>query len=88
MTGDFNGDSVLDIAVTYQNGVGILLNKGDGTFNPQVTYTAGMQPSGLSAFDVNHDNILDLVVTDGASSSVYVLTGNGNGTFNAGAGAV
>ncbi len=83
VTGDFNGDSVLDIAVTYQNGVAILLNKGDGTFNPQVTYTAGMQPSGLSAFDVNHDNILDLVVTDGASSSVYVLTGNGNGTFNA-----
>ena len=86
---DFNGDSVMDIAVTYQGdqntpgGIAMLLNRGDGTFNPKVTYAAGAQPAGLAAFDVNHDNILDLVVTDNSTSSVYVLTGNANGTFNA-----
>ena len=48
---DLNGDSVIDIAVTYQGdqtqhrgGVGILLNKGDGTFNPVVNYPVGVNP--------------------------------------------
>ena len=80
---------VQDVAVTYQGNqttpeeVAVFLNKGDGTLSPEVVYTAGMQPAGLATFDVNHDNILDLVVTDNSSSSVYVLLGNANGTFNA-----
>ncbi len=89
---DFNGDGVLDLAVSYQGaymgtpgGVAVLINKGDGTFNAPVTYTAGPLPAGLAAYDVNHDNVLDLVVTDNQNSSVYVLTGNSNGTFNAAA---
>ncbi len=87
---DFNGDSVLDLAITYQGnfqgapgGVAILINKGDGTFKPAVSYSAGTTPNALAAFDVNKDHILDLVVSDNATSSIYVLIGNANGTFNA-----
>ncbi|MEQ1948836.1 MAG: FG-GAP-like repeat-containing protein [Bryobacteraceae bacterium] len=92
ITADFNGDSLMDIAVTYagnfsdiNGGVAVLLNKGDGTFNNAVTYASGKMPSGFTAFDVNGDNILDLVVADGGSTNVYVLTGNANGSFNAAA---
>lgn len=91
ITADFNGDSVLDLAVTYSGdylnvpgGIGILINKGDGTFNDVVNYGAGKTPAGFAAFDVNGDTILDLVIADSGSSNVYVLMGNGNGTFNAG----
>ncbi|MEQ1884529.1 MAG: FG-GAP-like repeat-containing protein [Bryobacteraceae bacterium] len=91
LTADFNGDSVLDIAVTYggnfsdiNGGVAVLLNKGDGTFNNAVIYAAGKIPYGFTAYDVNGDSILDLVVADRGTTNVYVLTGNANGTFNAG----
>src|SRR5260370_26244987 len=40
VSGDFNGDGKPDLAVVdyASNSVGILLNKGDGTFLPQPTF--------------------------------------------------
>ena len=78
MAGDFNGDGILDLAVTNRNGadVTILLGKGDGTF----TATDSGQPSwssDIAVGDFNGDGILDLVV-GGA-----VLLGNGDGIFTA-----
>src|SRR5579872_682079 len=93
ITGDFNRDGKVDLAVSYQGGTGtggvaVLLNTGNGTFGPAKTYSFGQNPSSVATFDVNGDGILDLVVADGSSfpNSVYVLTGKGDGTFNAAVG--
>jgi len=67
--------------------VGVLLGKGDGTFQPAVTYDSG----GLSAHsvvvaDLNSDGRPDLMVENGQCCGVGrgvlgVLLGNGDGTF-------
>ena len=90
VSGDFTGDGHFDLAVaSFSGGVSILLGNGDGTFRPPVTYAAGSDPIGIVAGDFNGDGKLDLAVTDAGDlvyggtdpSSVSVLLGNGDGTF-------
>jgi len=86
--GDFNGDGNPDLAVvTYccpGGGVSILLGKGDGTFQPPVSYPAGDQPYSVVVVDLKHDGKLDLVVADSLGKRLTVLLGNGDGTFRHG----
>lgn len=83
--GDFDGDGKLDVAVANPGGgtVGILLGKGDGTFQSPVYYTVGQGTSNseLAVADFNGDGELDLVVSNDRSNNVSVLLGNGDGTF-------
>jgi FG-GAP-like repeat/Abnormal spindle-like microcephaly-assoc'd, ASPM-SPD-2-Hydin len=87
--GDFNNDGKPDMAVVSSccpnGGVSILLGKGDGTFLPSVTYSAGDQPLSIVAADFNHDGKLDLAVANSLSSYISILIGNGDGTFQAAA---
>ncbi len=84
---DFNGDGKLDLAVTNlnTNKVAIFLGNGDGTFQPQVSYstTSGgmIGPSAITTGDFNGDGRVDLAITDQHDNSVSILLGNGNGTF-------
>jgi len=82
--GDFNGDGKPDLAVTNlgANTVSILLNNGDGTFQTHVDYPAGTGPTYIVTGDFNGDAVLDLAILD--SNGIFVLLGNGNGTFNQG----
>jgi hypothetical protein len=45
------------------------------------TFAVGASPGYITAADLNGDGKLDLVVTDGNSSAVSVLLGNGDNTF-------
>jgi hypothetical protein len=87
---DFNGDGVVDIALTSfeQGQVSVLKGLVDGTFTtfgPFVSVGAG--PLSMVGEDLNADGHVDLVVanfgTSPASpgSTVSVLFGNGDGTF-------
>jgi hypothetical protein len=95
VTGEFNGDGNLDLAVIYSGnpgnfrnpdpgGLDIFLGNGDGTFQPPRTYMVGTGPSLLVASDVNGDGRLDLVVFSAVDQQLRVLLGNGDGTFQAG----
>jgi hypothetical protein len=88
--GDFNGDGKLDVAVagggstTYPtSGVAVSLGNGDGTFR-QATgspFSLGQNLTAIVAGDFNSDGKLDLAVTDAGANAVFVLLGNGDGTF-------
>jgi hypothetical protein len=83
---DVNGDRKQDLVVTTclpnncsWGSASVLLGKGDGTFQPAVTYAIAYVGtySGLAVADINEDGKLDVVVPG------YVLLGNGDGTFQA-----
>jgi Big-like domain-containing protein/VCBS repeat protein len=82
---DFNGDGDLDVAATnsVSGSVSILLGNGDGTFQKEseITLPSGAQPGWLATGDLRKNGKFDLVVPDAANFSLYVLLGNGDGTF-------
>ncbi len=86
-TGDFNGDGKKDIvAANYNsNTISVLLANGDGTYQPAVNYTVGSNPKAVVIGDFNGDGKPDLAVANSnyASNIVSILTGNGDGTFQA-----
>jgi FG-GAP-like repeat/FG-GAP repeat len=94
---DVNGDGKTDLLVSNKstnliqsgNGiVGVLLNNGDGTFQPVQTYdSGGSDAREIEVADVNADGKPDLLVANlcsGAatclSGNLAVLLGNGDGT--------
>ena len=83
VSGDFNGDSILDLAATSEldGTVSIFLGNGDGTFRSQPALPVGTNPRHLAAGDFNGDGKLDLAVA--TQTDVTILLGNGDGTFQA-----
>jgi hypothetical protein len=84
VSGDFNGDGKLDLAVanSTDNTLTILVGNGDGTFSPVTSSPAtGTTPFGLAAGDFNGDGKLDLAVANFDENTVTILLGNGDGTF-------
>ena len=96
--GDFNGDARPDVVLSclYVFGgsdndrVHFLAGDGDGTFTRGSLFKVGTAPRGIASGDFNFDGKLDIVTANYVSTNVYygsnslsVLSGNGDGTFNA-----
>jgi hypothetical protein len=87
---DLNGDGKPDLVVLNDltppvpcaslcSNVSVLLGRGDGTFQPAVTYSSGNQIGyNVVIADLNGDGKPDLVVS---GSRVSMLLGRGDGTF-------
>ena len=83
VSGDFNGDRILDLATTNGNGLSVLLGNGDGTFAEKTgTPTSAQTTVDLITADFNGDGKLDIATTD-STNVVSIWLGNGDGTFRA-----
>src|SRR5262249_33549269 len=82
VTGDFNGDGRLDLAVLNQGSatVSIYLGTGTGGFRLAPEVSAGNLPPAFSVRDVDGDGRLDLLVGN-EFGDVLTLPGQGDGTF-------
>jgi hypothetical protein len=91
VVGDFNQDGKLDLAALYNTPTGfgirrirVLLGNGDGTFQYGWNQTIGL-PLFIAGGDFNNDHRLDLALLGRGgqvtSNFLYILLGNGDGTF-------
>lgn len=87
---DLNGDGFLDLAVANSNStsgaapgsVSVLFGNGDGTFQAQQVYPAGLWTSSVVVGDFNGDGQLDFVATNEYDETVGVYLNQGHGSFS------
>ena len=88
---DFDSDGNADLAVAVSTSVvnnshvAILAGTGTGTFGPAVTFVLdrinGAEPNGIAVADLDGDLRLDLVISNGRTDNLFVLIGDGAGSF-------
>jgi len=89
LTGDFNGDGNVDIAVVLKSSPGggyILPADSNGDFDTRVPFFAGNAPSAIARGDFNADSNADLVIVNTDDNTVSILLGDGAGSFSAASG--
>jgi hypothetical protein len=86
---DLNGDGHPDLAVGTQPGgfgpnasgtISVLLNKGDGTFQPHRDF-GGMAAGSLAAGDFNGDGVPDMAVPNPDFNTVNIVLSDGRGAL-------
>ena len=92
---DFNKDDLADVAVLGQDrtsgmyGVSTVLWdlqspvlwRGEGQLSPDSTRSLGPDPTDIASGDFNRDQVVDLAVVTESTDTLYVLLGNGDGSF-------
>lgn len=85
ITGDYNHDNLIDVAVALagsgNTGVQILWGKGKGDFHPSKVFRGGKQPLSIANIDANGDGFMDLITSSNSFHSLTMVMNNKDGTF-------
>jgi hypothetical protein len=86
---DFDRDGIPDLAVAYDHwfaggGIAVLFGNGDGTFQDPATYPSWSILSSIACGDFDGDGKTDLAVADAWNWNVWIMAGNGDGSFQPG----
>jgi len=83
---DFNGDGNLDYASPdYDSGqISVFFGDGHGGFSGPDIVRGAIHPVSVAAFDINGDQLPDIIATDAGDSTQYAMNGSGHfyGTLN------
>jgi hypothetical protein len=78
------GKPDLIVPVTFANQLAVLVNKGNGTFDPFTTYALPTNPEAVVTGDFNNDKNNDVAVVNfGSPGGISVLLNSGSGTLGA-----
>ena len=78
ITGDFEADGDLDIAVLDGNSVRLYKNDGHGIFTGPFNFNTGNGPNGICSGNFNGDCALDIATSNSGSKNVSVLFNSGS----------
>lgn len=85
---DLDGDGDIDLIAPNSDAydrsvVAVILNNGDGSFQPTVYYNSGGYPFDTYTCDLDQDLDIDIIVANWMTDSVSILLNNGDATFAA-----
>jgi hypothetical protein len=72
---DLNGDGIPDLVIANQGSgsVSVLVNRGDGSFQPKLDFRTGRSPLSVAIGDLNGDDKPDLATPNYGANTVSVL---------------
>lgn len=82
-TGDFNGDSIPDLAYIVENCIQVLINDGTGrSFNSSLVLPGPLFSFSLKTPDLNNDGISDIVAVGIEDDEIYIYLSSGPLEYN------
>ena len=81
--GALDADANLDLITAVEDSIRIHIGLGGGDFGPPSAFAVGPRLVGPQLVDLDHDGALDLVVGSNSASTLWVLMGQGDGSFDA-----